>query len=78
MTLEARTMALIESRFGLEAGALALKDDLVDRLGIDSMDSLSLLSELEAVFHVEVPDWELQDVRTVSDLVTVLRRCGAA
>jgi acyl carrier protein len=64
----ARILDLARRRFGLEAGALAPGDDLLGALGIDSVQALELLSALEAELGVELPDWELQDVRTFDDL----------
>lgn len=64
----ARILDLARRRFGLGADALAPKDDLLGALGIDSVQALELLSALEAELGVELPDWELQDVRTFDDL----------
>ena len=44
------------------------EDDLFSSLGIDSVQALDLLSELERTFQVEIPDYELQDVRTFAEL----------
>jgi len=36
--------------------------DFFKALGIDSLQTLDLLTRLEHHFHVELPDYELQDV----------------
>lgn len=77
MKLQERMMTLIAARFERDPASLKVEDDLIEALGIDSMDALSLLTELEAEFDVEIPDWEMQDVRTFDDLKDVLERCGA-
>ena len=64
------------SRFG-HTGALSPSDDLFDALGIDSVQAMDLLTELEDHFDVEIPDYELQDARTFAQLADVLRRRGA-
>lgn len=64
----ARILDLARRRFGLGPDALAPADDLLGALGIDSVQALELLSALEAELGVELPDWELQDVRTFDDL----------
>jgi acyl carrier protein len=36
------------------------------------MAALSLLSELEAEFRIEIPDYELQGVKTFAELARVI------
>jgi acyl carrier protein len=45
---------------------------MFDTLGIDSMDALELLTDLEQAFDVEIPDYEVQDVRTFQELAEVV------
>jgi len=63
-----RVLALARRRFGLGEDALAAGDDLFEALGVDSVQALELLSELEREFRVELPDYELQDVRSFAEL----------
>ena len=49
---------------------LSPDDDFFKTLGIDSLQTLDLLTRLENHFHVELPDYELQgvsDFRTLAD-----------
>jgi acyl carrier protein len=70
----ARLRQLAVARFGGKAEALGPTDDLFDALGIDSLQALDLLTDLEEAFGVEIPDWELQGVTTLDGLATVIRR----
>jgi len=54
--------------FRLENVNLRPDDDIFESLGIDSVQVLELLSELEAVFDVEIPDYELREVKTFAQL----------
>lgn len=65
-------LALAAERFGRDRASLSPDDDLFDALAIDSMQALSLLSALEERFEVEIPDYEVQDVRTFSELAAVV------
>jgi acyl carrier protein len=65
-----RLIALAADRFGKHAGELDAESDLFEALGIDSVQVLELLSELELAFDVEIPDYELRDVRTFAGLAT--------
>lgn len=70
----ARLLELAAERFGRARGELSGEADFYDALGIDSMEALSLLSALEQRFGVEVPDYEVQDARTFSDLAAAIAR----
>lgn len=50
---------------------LAPDDDFFKTLGVDSLQTLDLLTKLENHFHVELPDYELQGV---SDFRTLAGR----
>jgi hypothetical protein len=41
---------------------------MFERLGIDSFQAVELISDLEDEFDVELPDYELQGVKTFSAL----------
>jgi len=53
---------------------LSPDDDFFKTLGIDSLQTLDLLTKLEHHFHVELPDYELQGV---SDFRTLASRIQA-
>ena len=61
-------------RFGPRAAALDADADLFEVLGIDSLQALDLLTDLEEAFRVEVPDYELEGVTTLGGLAAVIRR----
>jgi acyl carrier protein len=67
-----RLIALAARRFKLERSALAPERDVFESLGVDSMQVLELLSELELEFDVEIPDYELRDVKTFEQLARVI------
>jgi acyl carrier protein len=69
-----RLLTLASERFSRPKAELNAQDDLFDKLGIDSMEALSLLTALEEAFNVEIPDYEVQDVRTFADLAGVVAR----
>ncbi|MCA9520341.1 MAG: acyl carrier protein [Myxococcales bacterium] len=64
MSTTTRLLELAAEHFSVALGELAADDDFYDRLGIDSLQALEFLSELEMEFDVEIPDYELQGVRT--------------
>jgi acyl carrier protein len=64
--VSARILELSQARFGKDG--LSAEQDLFDALGIDSVQALELLSEVERTFRVELPDYEMAEVRTFADL----------
>jgi len=73
-TLEQTTeeiLALASKHFNVPANTLSPDDDFFKKLGIDSLQTLELLSRLENHFGVELPDYEVQGV---SDFRTLASR----
>ena len=63
---------LAVQRFGAKAEVLRPDDDLFEVLGIDSLQALDLLTDLEEAFDVEIPDYELQGVNTLAGLAELI------
>ncbi|HWB82117.1 MAG TPA: phosphopantetheine-binding protein, partial [Nannocystaceae bacterium] len=59
-----RLIQLSAKRYNVDATILKAEDDVFEKLGIDSFQAVELMSELELEFDVEIPDYELQGVRT--------------
>lgn len=47
---------------------------IIDDLGADSLNILMLLMTIEEDFGIKVPDEELEDFRTVGDVVSFLEK----
>jgi acyl carrier protein len=67
-------LKLAALHFNVPREKLAPDDDFFKTLGIDSLQTLDLLTTLENHFHVELPDYELQGV---SDFRTLAGRIQA-
>jgi acyl carrier protein len=67
-------LSLAAERFGRERSILKPSDDFFDALEIDSVDAMTLLTAVEERFGVEIPDYEVQDVRTFAALADVIER----
>ena len=55
-------LALAAAHFKVPREKLAPDDDFFKTLGIDSLQTLDLLTKVENHFGVELPDYELQGV----------------
>ena len=70
-TLEQTTQDVLDfasKHFNRPPGAIAPDDDFFEKLGIDSLQALELLSRLENHFHIELPDYEMQGVTSFRGL----------
>jgi acyl carrier protein len=55
-------LTLAAAHFKVPCEKLSPDEDFFKTLGIDSLQTLDLLTKLENHFHVELPDYELQGV----------------
>jgi acyl carrier protein len=65
---------LAAAHFKVPREKLSPDDDFFKSLGIDSLQTLDLLTKLENHFRVELPDYELQgvsDFRTLASKIQV-------
>ena len=67
-------LTLAAAQFKVSREKLSADDDFFQKLAIDSLQALDLLTRLENHFHVELPDYEMQGV---SDFRTLASRIHA-
>jgi len=68
-----RTVSIL-SEF-VENGCEITKDSaLVDDLGLSSLQVISIVSEFENEFNIEIPDRVIPTLRTVGDIVDYLEK----
>ncbi len=67
-----RVFAIIAEQLGVEAAELTPEANLLDDLGADSLDVVELVMAVEAEFGIAVPDEEVENIRTIGDIVTYL------
>ena len=73
-SVEDRVKDIIVKQLAVEAGAVIPKARFIDDLGADSLDIVELVMELEDAFGVEIPDEEAENIRTVEDAITFIKR----
>ena len=67
--LAERVNAIITDQLGVENDALSPEANLLDDLGADSLDVVELVMALEEEFGIEVPDDDVEEIRTIGDIV---------
>ncbi len=65
-----RVTAIIIDQLGVEKQTLVPEANLLDDLGADSLDVVELVMALEEEFGIEVPDDDVENIRTIHDVVT--------
>ncbi len=60
------------NQFDVDEDAVTLSTRISEDLGADSLDAVDMLMSLEDEFDVEIPDEEIENIRTVGDLVSYI------
>lgn len=68
MVLE-KIKAILSEQFSVEEDTITADTLLEDDLGADSLDVVDLLMTIEDDFEVEIPDEEVENIKTVGALV---------
>lgn len=76
-SIEDVVVRLIARHKGLDPATVHPSTELAS-LGVTSLDAITLAYELEEAFEVEIPNADIDSLRTVQDLVDGLQRLIAA
>ncbi|WP_077533230.1 acyl carrier protein [Massiliimalia massiliensis] len=68
MVLEKVTEILCD-QLDVDAEKVTMEASITDDLGADSLDVVDLVMSLEEEFDVEIPDEEVENIKTVGDIV---------
>lgn len=67
---------IMVDNLGLDPDEITLTSNLQDDLDIDSLDAVELALEIEGSLNIKIPDEELDEMKTVEDIVKYLEaRC---
>jgi acyl carrier protein len=69
-----RVQRVICAELNLQPEEVRWETDLLSQLQADSLDMVELIMALEAEFEVEVPDGQIQALRTVGDFVECIAK----
>ena len=68
MVLE-KVKAILSEQFDVEEDSITPDTNLSEDLEADSLDVVDLLMSIEDEFEIEVPDEEIENIKTVGDIV---------
>ncbi len=64
---------IIVNELMVEESEVTMESSIKDDLGADSLAIVDLAMALEDEFDVEIPDEELEEIKTVGDIVNYLK-----
>ncbi len=74
--MEERIIEIMKEHMEDESADISLDADFVVDLGMNSIDLLEAVMDLENEYDVSVPDERLKEFHTVRDIVTFLEQLG--
>ncbi|HIX64736.1 MAG TPA: acyl carrier protein [Candidatus Anaerotruncus excrementipullorum] len=60
---------ILMDQLDVEEDAVTMEASITDDLGADSLDVVDLVMSLEEEFDCEIPDEEIENIKTVGDIV---------
>ncbi|MDH3211762.1 MAG: acyl carrier protein [Myxococcales bacterium] len=66
--LEVRIRSIVAEQLGCDQGEVTANASILDDLGADSLDVVELVMAIEEAFDIEVPDEDVETLRTISDM----------
>ena len=60
---------IIVEQLDVEEDAVTMEASITEDLGADSLDAVDLVMSIEESFDVEIPDEEVENIKTVGDIV---------
>ena len=71
MVLE-KVKAILSEQFDVEEDTITVDTLIADDLGADSLDVVDVLMSLEDEFEIEIPDDEIENIKSVGELVAYI------
>lgn len=72
MTFE-KIKTILAEQLGANEADMTMETNIAKDLGADSLDVVELLVAIEDEFGVEVPDEEIENIKTIGDLVEYIQ-----
>ena len=65
-----RVKKIVVEHLGVEQDKVTEEASFIDDLGADSLDIVELVMAFEEKFNIEIPDEDVEKLRTVGDAIT--------
>jgi len=74
MELMDRIKKMITDRLGVDESEITEDSSFVDDLNADSLDLVDLVMAFEEEFDIEIPDKDMEKMKTVGDVIKYLNK----
>ena len=64
---------MLAEQLDADAESMTMETDIADDLGADSLDVVELLMAIEDEFEVEIPDEEIENLKTIGALTEYIQ-----
>ena len=64
---------MLAEQLDADEDEMTMDTNIATDLGADSLDVVQLLSEIEEEFDIEIPDEEIENIRTIGDLTEYIQ-----
>ena len=64
--------AILCEQLDVEEDAVTMESNIAEDLGADSLDVVDLVMSIEDEFEIEVPDDQVENIKTVGDVVNYI------
>ncbi len=77
MEIFEKVKELLVEQLDVDEELVTMEATITDDLGADSLDLVDLVMELENEFDTEIPDEDIQNIKTVGDVVSYIEKMKA-
>ena len=77
MAVADKVKSIIVEQLGVDEEEVTPDASFVDDLGADSLDTVELVMAFEEEFGIDIPDEDAEQMRTVGDAVSYLKKHSA-
>ena len=64
-----KVKVIVKDQLGVDEDKVTMEASITDDLGADSLDVVDLVMSLEEEFDIEIPDEDVENMKTVGDIV---------
>ena len=77
-TIEQKVKNIIADQLGVGEDEIKPGSSFIEDLGADSLDIVELVMAMEEAFGVDIPDEEAENIRTVDDAISYIKKAEDA
>ncbi len=70
--LFAKVGPIIAKQLGIDLAVIKFSTNIIDELGVDSLNAIEIIMSIEDELNIEIPDEEIEGLKTVEDIVIYL------